>query len=477
MLGRIGALSLTALLAGVVANGQTRPAGPTAKKITRDDAVAEKTEFSRAPRVALVVGVGEYPRESGLSRLNFAGSDAEETARVLKDQGYIVRLLRNQEALRGSVRRALTELGKAVEPSQGTFLFYFSGHGFAFDNVNYLATYGTTVDDLKSEGLPLPEVEKFLKASGAKRQLMFVDACRNEPTIGGKSVQTPTFVLDRRDRLAQSEGLRILYSTKAGTVSYENPELQQGVYTYFLLKALRGEASGYAREDRKADQVLTFADTAAFMIEKMRAYGVERGQVQIPYEAGESSGDFLIAGKMLPPAPPKPPLTSNLPPRTDSGPPAGNPSPVQSGAPPPQPQANRAAGGIGALADPNAKGVLSGLPQVWRNVANNQLYHFRFDDTHLYITQQGSNNIIADLILKSDKDKKKPPKYEGSTRLTNCPGGAGFMEVTSWSPTRIEARVEVLPNVAMYGNAAPTCGGFFGKGRAMVQASFIPEGN
>lgn len=464
----VSGLVLLTLASGMIVVAQTRQ---TPKRITREDAVAEKTDFTRSPRVALVVGVGEYPRESGLSRLNYAGSDAEEIGKVLKEQGYIVRVLRNQEALRGSVRRALTELGKAVEPSQGTFLFYFSGHGFAFDNANYLATYGTTVDDLKSEGLPVPEVEKLLKASGAKRQLMFIDACRNEPTVGGKSVESPSFVPDRRQRLAQSEGLRILYSTKAGTVSYENPELQQGVYTHFLLKALRGDASGYAREDRKADQLLTFSDTAAFMVDQMRIYGVERGQVQIPYEAGESSGDFLLAGKQLPPAPAKPPVSTAPPPPQN---PVSENRPGRQTAPPPAtPPANGAPGGIQSLADPNAKGVLSGLPQVWRNVANNQLYNFRFDDTHLYITQRGTNNIVADLVLKSDK---KPAKYEGSTKLSACPGGSGFMEVTSWSPTRIEARVEAVSR-ATYGAPRGTCGGIFGKGRTMVSASFIPEGN
>src|SRR5690349_18795609 len=79
------------------------------KKLTREDVVSEKRDFVRKPNVALVVGVGDYPRESGLSRLNYAADDAEEIARVLKDQGYLVSILKNEKALRGSIRRSLQE--------------------------------------------------------------------------------------------------------------------------------------------------------------------------------------------------------------------------------------------------------------------------------------------------------------------------------------------------------------------------------
>jgi len=119
-------------------------------------------------------------------------------------------------------------------------------------------------------------------------------------------------------------------------------------------------------------------------------------------------------------------------------------------------------GSIGDLK--SATGALDTLPQLWRNVATNDLYRIRFDSDHIIIFQQGSNQVVADLTLKKGK-------YSGTTSLSPCQGG-GHMEVSSWSTTRIEAKIEVP-------DANKMCGGIGGFGhaigRTMVQASFIPE--
>jgi hypothetical protein len=51
---------------------------------------------------------------------------------------------------------------------------------------------------------------------------------------------------------------------------------------------LKGEAAG-------SDGLVTFRDVADYVRDQVREYGVKVGQVQVPFEAGESSGDFLLA--------------------------------------------------------------------------------------------------------------------------------------------------------------------------------------
>lgn len=464
----------------------TPAAAPVEKRITRDDAVAEKKEFEKSARVALVVGVSDYPQGSGLNRLHFAAKDARQVAAELEQQGYLVRTLTNAEAVRGSIRRALEELSQALDPNEGSFLFYFSGHGFAqADGSNYLATYGTTIDDLKSEGLPLASVEDLLKKSGAKRQLMFVDACRNEPGVGGKSVGTSSFVQDRRQRLSQNTGLRVMYSTRAGTVSYEDDELQQGVFTYYLLKGLAGEASGFSKDDRKTDGLISFNDLLQFMVENMRSRGVKKGQLQIPYEGGESTGDFLVASKALgesdlrvvaqaagdpvsaatPSRPAQPPPTEVATLR-----PAGPTAPAGNAAATQPETSEKRVGGIATIVG-GTQAKLINLPQVWRNLVNNQFYSMRFDKDHLYISEKGTNVVVADLTLTRDK-KTGVERYVGHSNESSCPGKVGAMEVTAWSPTRIESRIEVPPNPSQ-----PICGKAFGLGffQSWVKVAYIPE--
>jgi hypothetical protein len=470
-----GMIALVFFSTAVTALAQ--PAGSTARRITRDDVVREKQDFARQPKVALIVGVGNYPDASGLSKLKYASKDAKQVAATLEEHGYLVRTLTDTDAMRGSVRRSITELGKALDPQQGTFLFYFSGHGFAHNGANYLATFGTTAmeSDIEREGLPLKEIEQLLKETGAKRQLMFIDACRNEPTIGSKSVPSTSFVADRRQRLSTNVGLRVLYSTRAGDVSYENGELQQGVFTHFLLRALLGEASGYSREDRSRDGVISFSDVRDYVIENMRAYGVKRGQVQVPYEGGESTGDFLVGGKEVPGPKAEAVMAMNTPPPPVQAPqqqtqaPAPVKQPTQTASIPPQGQRQRGIGpGIAEIAGEGDTAKLAALPQVWRNLINNQFYTFRFDAGHLYVAERQGGAVVAELTLKKGK-KDKPDYYEGLMLGSPCPGGRGGFEVRSWTPTRIEARIEVPTNPQQ-----PFCGGF-GFMRSWVNVSFIPE--
>jgi membrane-associated protease RseP (regulator of RpoE activity) len=267
---------VTLLLLGIGAS-QTRE-----KRVAPVDSGLRQT-FEKQLKIALVVGVGNYGASTGLSTLKYPARDVEALAAELEKQGYLVRRLVDGDATRGAVRRTLNELTAALDPNQGTFLFYFSGHGFQQEGINYLATFGSSADDLKSEGLAVTEVQTLLRSGRARQSMMFIDACRNDPAAGTRQAGVRTFAT-----LEAAQGLRVLYSTRSGRVSYESDELKQGVFTHYLVRGLRGEAAG-------ADGLVTFRDLADYVTDQARAYGVRLGQVQVPYEAGESSGDFLLA--------------------------------------------------------------------------------------------------------------------------------------------------------------------------------------
>jgi formylglycine-generating enzyme required for sulfatase activity len=286
---------------------------------TRDLKVETVADYQKGVKVALVVGVGAYPEDSGLAALKYPVRDAEALAAELERQGYAVRKLTDGSATRAIVRKLLNDLGQVIDANQGSFLFFFAGHGYAQDGVNYLATYGVAADDLKSDGLPIPEVEALLRKSRAKRQMLFVDACRSEPKRGARDGGSRTFA-----DLKASEGLRALYATRAGSVSYEAEELQHGVFTHFLLQGLAGGAAN------PKDGLVTFRDLSDYVIAKVKSYSVTAGKVQVPFEAGESSGDFLV-GRLLPGPEvvvktdqtkpiPRPPQTDSPPPSEPVGP-------------------------------------------------------------------------------------------------------------------------------------------------------------
>ena len=256
------------------------------KTFTRVD-VEEQQRFNQEEKVALVVGVGDYPKHSGLSRLNYADDDARVISDQLKQLGYRVKVLVNAEATKGAVLNLLEQFGQILDKDQGTLLFYFSGHGFSQDAKNYLATYETTPRTVSTSGLALDTVLQEMKSVGAKRQMLFIDACRNDPSKPGvKSVSGGKGFVN----FDVAEGSKILFSTKFGGVSYETNRLGggRGVFSHFVLEGLKGKAQTH-------EGFITFDSLSDYVTDSVLDYGFEHDQIQKPFVGGESLGDFLVA--------------------------------------------------------------------------------------------------------------------------------------------------------------------------------------
>ncbi len=239
--------------------------------------------FNQADKVgvAILVGIGTYPSYSGLGELHYPTDDVDILESTLKSQRYDVLPLKNAEGTKGAVINAIRQAGKAFLGENFTIVFFFSGHGFAVNGENYLATFEAGRANLASSGLKVKDVETELIKTRAARRVMWIDACRDESAKGvGESRSFAN--------LQAAAGTRMLLSTKAGEVSYEDDALKQGVFSYYLEKGLKGEAAG-------TDGLVTFQDLASYVTLQVRSRSLQTGHVQVPYEAGEASGDFLLA--------------------------------------------------------------------------------------------------------------------------------------------------------------------------------------
>ncbi|KOR27412.1 hypothetical protein TI05_19080, partial [Achromatium sp. WMS3] len=137
-----------------------------------------------------------------------------------------------------------------------------------------------------------------------------IDACRDVPD-SGSDFRIKSGTRKRQDSFAQHKlfqqatGTRILFSTKAGGVSWEHPELQHSVFTYFLLEGLRGAAVN-------SQGLITFRSLADYVEIKVPAWTIDKRLAQKPYTAGEGSGWFLLAKTSTTPAI-QSPVTSSAP--------------------------------------------------------------------------------------------------------------------------------------------------------------------
>jgi formylglycine-generating enzyme required for sulfatase activity len=110
-----------------------------------------------------------------------------------------------------------------------TLWFYFSGHGIPHEGRDYLLPIDGNPRTVPNLAIPITDITDRLRRSGADNVVLFIDACRStgERSAGlgiGEEKQ---------------QGVITFFSCSPSQVSYEIEEIQQGAFTYVLLKGLQ----------------------------------------------------------------------------------------------------------------------------------------------------------------------------------------------------------------------------------------------
>lgn len=218
---------------------------------------------------AVVIGVSRYFRGGAkFPDLQFADRDANEFCNFLMspDGGGFkkdrVLLLTNTEATYSSIRHALFTFLKDAQ-SDDLVIIYFSGHGAPDsdrpDNL-YLIPYDVEPDNLSGSAFPMWDIEKVLwKTIMAQRVIVLADACHSAgvaPEYGTKGIKVESsedVYSSYFRRLAHIRPGRVVISSSNGyEQSLESIKWDRhGVFTWALLKALKGEADGFLHGTEK----------------------------------------------------------------------------------------------------------------------------------------------------------------------------------------------------------------------------------
>ncbi|MFB2891790.1 caspase family protein [Aerosakkonemataceae cyanobacterium BLCC-F50] len=214
----------------------------------------------------LLVGVNKY-QDSSFPQLQYPALDCQGLSEALADatQAFskkeiiIYHDFANQFPILETILQSLNYISRAAT-SQDTVLFYFSGHGLLEPQTQqaFLCFQDTQKYDLTNTGLNLAELLNILGNCAAHQQLVWLDACHSGGMMlrGFKgeiapqknntySSLNPTSQLIEllRKRATQSKGFYALLSCDQAQQSWEFPQLGHGVFTYYLMRGLRGEAA------------------------------------------------------------------------------------------------------------------------------------------------------------------------------------------------------------------------------------------
>jgi hypothetical protein len=222
----------------------------------------------------------KYPDNDAFSIYSFwksplGGSLDDEHSQVLVDDGATKAMI--MHSMRSTFYKA---------KEQDLAIFFFSGHGLkgSFLPSDYDG------DDIR---LYHNEVSKVLSECRAKHKLVIADACHSGSYIAGKGLAgKPTKALAQTfyDELGKSEaGVAYLLSSQADEESLEVSTLRNSVFTYFVVKGLKGEANA------NSDNIITIQELFDYVFLNVTSYANKLGKIQTPLIKGEYDPNMPVA--------------------------------------------------------------------------------------------------------------------------------------------------------------------------------------
>ncbi len=255
-----------------------------------DQLVEPDTGFKQPKAIGIAIGVETF-RDVGMPGVRFARRDAEVVAGHLKTLAGIpggrVKLLVNEHATKDDLVEVFEEwLPRQVEPGSVAYV-YFAGRAFVDSSTGAvsLAPYdGVAVS--QSRLFSLRRLQDALNRASVQRAVVMLEVSLEpfpgmDPGRGNEPMWDGETPVSHNDRILLMIGNRTLQEAHA----YEQG--QHGLFTYYLLKGLRGEA------DMDKNRVVQVGELCAYVQAKVhnvakKQDGSDQEPICIP-GAGKSS--------------------------------------------------------------------------------------------------------------------------------------------------------------------------------------------
>ncbi len=180
--------------------------------------------------LALVIGNNDY---ECTTKLNNAVKDAQDVRSKLENLGFDVSLSTDfKHSQFGSI---ISEYKNKILSTKEDVvsLFFYSGHGIQIEGKNYLLPVDASVSDessAKYTSIPFDEVIRDICQSNVKVRIFVLDACRNNPFKGMRSVLNNGLA-----PIYAPKGSLIAFSTSPGETATDGEPGENSTYTKALL--------------------------------------------------------------------------------------------------------------------------------------------------------------------------------------------------------------------------------------------------
>ena len=261
------------------------------------------TDTDKMKRWGLIIGINTYD-DPNINSLRYASADASAIYEVLthpqtggfkKEQLHLLTSHSNTPPTRNNILESLALLNRRIQAGD-TVVFHFSGHGLTQNGINYLLPADTRVNIPTETAIPLSKI--YAAIQNARQQIIFLDACHSgQRQDKGATSGTMSYAFAEAV-FSEAEGRVTLASCNINESSFEDDRLGHGVFTYYLVEALRGKA------DTLADKRVTASEANRYVVEKVKAWAFANRKQQNPRISSNVSGEIVLTTVTSPRVPP-----------------------------------------------------------------------------------------------------------------------------------------------------------------------------
>lgn len=240
-------------------------------------------------RWAFLVGINTFvdPR---FKRLNFCVNDVLALKELLEGLGYTVVVLHDNSSeerhqpTRDNVEAELQQLCQVIGKDDLLFV-HFACHGKLVEGQPILVMKDSREQLLRQpeKRLSVDQVKQVMRESGARRLFLSLDACHTGVEMG-RGDDDVEFV---RNVYELAEGFVVMAGSTAQQKALELNTVKHGVYTYYLLKALSGEAA-------RGKQFVSVDDVEKYVVDQCKRWGAKTGLIQEPTIEKAGMGDMVL---------------------------------------------------------------------------------------------------------------------------------------------------------------------------------------
>ena len=235
--------------------------------------------------VAIIIGIADY---ANLPRADYANEDAREffnyANRGLGIAPENIKLLIDADAKQLDILRTFKAwLPQRVKATTDVYVFY-SGHGLpsADGKALYLLPVGTDKDYVDKTAVLQSEINTALQAVKPKSVTLFLDSCYSGLAKTGETLVASARPLSLKSTQdAFPAEFTVISAAQQDQISSSSPELQHGIFSYFLMRGMEGEA------DENRDGRITVGEMHVYLKDQVARQAGAVNRIQIPQLSGD----------------------------------------------------------------------------------------------------------------------------------------------------------------------------------------------